>query len=203
MFWWVLIAGLIVGLTSALPLGPAGALCIKRSLSDRRYGGYYTGLGSSVADGVFALVASFGIIAISNFLIGNEALIESIGGIFLMGVGLKEFATRIEIHNGNGSNKKEFFSGLTVAFASPFVIFSFLALYALLGMGQISGNYLLSFLLAIFTFLGSLVGVAFLNWIVMINRMTIKQSTIDRINRIIGGFIFLTGSYLLIRGLLF
>jgi threonine/homoserine/homoserine lactone efflux protein len=203
MILWIIVAGFIVGLTSGIPFGPVGALCIKRSLSERKYGGYFTGFGASTADGIFALAASFGINAISNFLIGNEALIQIIGGLFLIGVGLKEIGASISIKNGNGNNKKEFFSGLTVALASPFVIFSFIALYALLGMSQISGNYFLSLLLALFTTIGSFAGVAFLNWIVIENRMKIKQRTIDRINRIIGGFIFLTGSYLLVRGTLF
>ena len=127
--------------------------------------------------------------------------INSLGGIFLMGVGLKEFGSKILLNNGIENGKKDFFSGFTIALASPFVIFSFLTLYALLGLGKISGNYPLSFLLATSTFFGAFLGISLLNWIVIKYKNKIEQRTLDYINRIIGIIIFGTGSYLLVKGL--
>ncbi len=201
MIFWIIFSGLLVGFTSGVPFGPVGAYCIKKSLADSNYGGYFVGLGASVADALFALVASFGITIISSFLIEHEASIQSIGGIFLIVVGLKEFSTRFSFSNGIDSGKKDFFSGLSIALASPFVIFSFLALYAILGLGIIAGNYSLSLLLAVSTFAGSIISITFLNWMVIKYKRKIRQSVIDIVNKIIGGIIFFTGAYLLARGI--
>ena len=201
MIFWVIFSGLLVGFTSGVPFGPVGAYCIKKSLSDNNHGGYFVGVGASIADALFALVASFGITIISSFLIAHESSIQSIGGIFLIVIGLKEFSTRFSFGNGIESGKKDFFSGLSIALASPFVIFSFLALYAILGLGAIAGNYSLSLLLTVSTFAGSIISITFLNWIVIKYKRKIKQRAIDIVNKIIGGIIFLTGAYLLMKGL--
>ena len=203
MILWILISGILVGLTSGIPFGPAGAYCIKKSLYFEKYGGYFAGFGAAVADGIFALVASFGITVISDFLIAHHSSIQSIGGLFLIVVGLKEFSSSISLNNRIENGKRDFFSGMTVALASPFVIFSFLTLCAILGLGVIAGNYPLSFLLTLSTFVGSIIAMTFLNWSVIHYKDKIKQKTIDTINHIIGIIIFGTGAYLLIRGLLF
>ncbi|MDP3965930.1 MAG: LysE family transporter [archaeon] len=201
MIWWIIFSGIFVGLTSGIPLGPAGAYCIKKSLINKKYGGYLTGFGAATADGLFALVAAFGITAISKFLIAHQFSINSVGGLFLIGVGLKEFGSRISLNNGIENGKKDFFSGFTIALASPFVIFSFLALYAILGLAKISGDYSLSLLLATSTLFGAFLGISILNWIVIKYRNKIEQKTINQINKVIGLIIFGTGAYLLMKGL--
>lgn len=203
MILWVIVVGILVGLTSGLPFGPVGALCIKKSLSNKEFSGYLAGFGAAVTDGIFALVASFGIAVISHFLIENEPLIKSVGGLFLIGVGLKEFAKEDVVAEKVPSEKKEFLTGLSVALASPFVIFSFFALYALLGMGNISGNYLLSFFLALFTFIGSLIGITLLNFIVIKNKHRIRYNKIKRINSLLGLIILGTGVYFVVRWMIF
>ena len=110
MIWWILFSGIFVGLTSGIPLGPTGAFCIKKSLQNKKYGGYFSGFGAAVADGLFALAAAFGITVISNFLINHSSSINSLGGIFLMGVGLKEFGSKILLNNGIENGKKDFAS---------------------------------------------------------------------------------------------
>jgi len=203
MILWIFIVGLIVGLTSGVPFGPVGAICIRKSLSNGRRGGYIFGFGAAAADGIFALIASFGIVAISNFLLNNESLINIAGGIFLIGVGVKESIERNLVKEDLPSTKKEFLSGLTVALASPFVVFSFFALYAVLGMGGISSNYLHSFYLAVSTLAGSVIGITLLNWLVIKHKSKILPKTISKVNNVIGLIIFGTGGYLLIRGLFF
>ena len=118
-----------------------------------------------------------------------------------MAVGLKEFASKISIENGAENGGKDFISGFTIALASPFVIFSFLALYALLGLGEVSGNYSHPLILTASTFFGALVGISALNWIVIKYKNKIEQRTIDVVSKVIGVIIFGTGAYLLIRGL--
>jgi len=203
MILWVILGGILVGLTSGLPFGPVGALCIKKSLSNKKRGGYITGFGAAITDGIFALIASFGIVAISKFLIENEPLIKSIGGLFLIGVGLKEFGKKEIITDREPSTKREFLSGITIALASPFVILSFFALYAILGMGSISGNYSLSLVLAASTFSGAFLGVTLLNFFVIKNKYKISPKKIEKINALLGLLILGTGIYFVLKWMIF
>ena len=45
-----LIKGLVIGLAIAAPVGPIGVLCIRRTLSDGRLVGLFTGMGAAAAD---------------------------------------------------------------------------------------------------------------------------------------------------------
>ncbi|OIO40176.1 hypothetical protein AUJ61_02445 [Candidatus Pacearchaeota archaeon CG1_02_30_18] len=201
----VLLKGFLVGFTAALPFGPLGILCIKKSLIPKNLGGYFTGFGAACVDALFALVAGFGITIISKFLINNESSIKGIGGLFLIFLGLKELKTKvpreIKTQNERKDFLKEFFSGFSLAIANPFVIFSFLALYTILGLGKIAGDYGLSALLVLSTFLGSFLGLAFLNWIVIHKKHKIKEGLLNKINKILGGILTGTGIYLILQNL--
>lgn len=68
-----LIRGLAIGLAIAAPVGPIGVLCIRRTLADGRLAGLVTGLGAATADGVYGAVAAFGLMVVTDLLIGNGA----------------------------------------------------------------------------------------------------------------------------------
>jgi len=203
----VLLKGFLVGATAALPFGPLAALCIKKSLISRNLGGYFTGFGVSCADALFALFAGFGISIIASFIIPNEVFIKGIGGLLLVFLGLKELKVRIPTKTAFTNEKKgllkEFFSGFSLAIANPFVIFSFLALYTVLGLGKIAGDYYLSTILVLSTFLGSFLGLSVLNWIVIHHKYRINEKNLTRLNKIIGIVILCTGSYLIFQSLVF
>jgi len=202
----VLFKGFIVGLVSALPFGPIGAFCIKKSLINKNLGGYFLGFGAASADALFAILAIFGVTVISKFFIYNEVSINAIAGIFLIFLGIKEFKTKIPLNGKISSGKKaflkEFVSGFSLAIANPFVIFSFLALYAVLGLENLVGRYDLSALLVFSTFLGSFLGLTFLNWSVIHHKHRIKEKNLENANKLIGIILLGTGVYLMLRSLI-
>jgi len=206
VFLEIAIKGFLVGFTSAFPFGPLGALCVKKSLIPKNLGGYFTGFGASSADAIFALIAGFGITVIAKFLLSYEVSIKGLGGLFLIFLGFKELKTKVpkdrKATEGKKNLLKEFFSGFSLAIANPFVIFSFLALYAILGLGKIAGDYTLSSILVLSTFLGSFLGLSFLNWVVIHNRHRVKEKGLNLLNKIIGIIIVGTGAYLLIESLI-
>ena len=63
------LTGLAFGLALAMPVGPIGLLCIRRSLDDGFAMGFATGLGAAVADAGYGAVAAFGLTAVSAFLL--------------------------------------------------------------------------------------------------------------------------------------
>ncbi|MBM3192601.1 MAG: LysE family translocator, partial [Chlamydiae bacterium] len=61
--------GLVLGFSIAAPVGPIGVLCIRRALQFGRLSGFFSGLGAAAADGVYGIIAAFGLTFISHFLI--------------------------------------------------------------------------------------------------------------------------------------
>jgi threonine/homoserine/homoserine lactone efflux protein len=53
--------GVVIGLSMAVPIGPIGILCIRRTLMEGRISGLVSGLGLATADAVYGSIAGFGL----------------------------------------------------------------------------------------------------------------------------------------------
>jgi threonine/homoserine/homoserine lactone efflux protein len=84
------IEGSVIGFLIAVPVGPAAALCIRRSIAVGALAGYLTGVGAAAGDAFFGAVAAFGLSFIEEFVARNEAWLRGLGGIVLLAMG---FAT--------------------------------------------------------------------------------------------------------------
>ena len=72
MLFSYLLKGLVIGFSLALPVGPIALLCIRRTLARGPAAGVVSGMGAATADGVYGLIAGFGITFISNFLFSHQ-----------------------------------------------------------------------------------------------------------------------------------
>ena len=84
-----LIKGILIGLIFGMPVGAVGTMTVQRTF---RYGfqaGLMTGLGSSVADCLYACVGVFGLTFISDFLFKYQVLINISGGTFVLIMGIR------------------------------------------------------------------------------------------------------------------
>lgn len=190
--------GLIIGFAIAAPVGPIGILCIQRSLHDGFKVGLMTGMGAAVADGTYGLIAGFGLTAISSFLINYQTAIRIIGGLYLLYLGIKLISTkprdRSEIGNYEKSPWHAFVTTYFLTLTNPATIFSFIAVFA--GLGLASGQP--NFMNAIFLVIGIIVGSAAW-WLILSggiafilhHRMT--QKTMHYINWMSGIIIFIFG----------
>ena len=75
-----------MGLAIAAPVGPIGVLCIRRTLAQGRLVGVVTGLGAATADGLYGMVAAFGLTAVSNALETYANYLQIVGGLFLFAI---------------------------------------------------------------------------------------------------------------------
>ncbi len=80
--------GLLIGLIFGVPAGAIGALTIRRTLQQGFAVGLVTGMGSSVADLLYACVDAFGITVISDFIESRQRVIGLAGGILIILMGL-------------------------------------------------------------------------------------------------------------------
>jgi len=138
--------GLAIGFAIAAPVGPIGILCIQRSLHDGFKIGLMTGLGAALADGTYGLIAGFGLTAISSMLVAQQFWIRIIGGLFLLYLGIKTLLTPPRERSAlNQPDRSPWHACATTYFltiTNPMTILSFVAIFAGLGLGSESINYM-------------------------------------------------------------
>jgi threonine/homoserine/homoserine lactone efflux protein len=81
------IEGSAIGFLIAVPVGPAAALCIRRSIGIGAAAGYLTGIGAALGDAVFGAIAAFGLNFVQQFVASHEAWLRGIGGLVLVIMG--------------------------------------------------------------------------------------------------------------------
>lgn len=99
--------GLVIGVLVAAPVGPVNVLCVQRAIERGFWGGIAAGLGAVLGDGLIAFFAAMGVGAITGAVQQHRALIQIVGGLALMGFGLKLYFTapRVEArHPGQVAN---------------------------------------------------------------------------------------------------
>jgi threonine/homoserine/homoserine lactone efflux protein len=88
---------MIMGMLLAMPFGPVNLLGIQRAVERGFFGGMAAGLGIMAGDGLIALAAAMGVNAISGAIRQYRTAIQIIGGIALLGAGIKLYLTRAAI----------------------------------------------------------------------------------------------------------
>jgi threonine/homoserine/homoserine lactone efflux protein len=131
--------GVAAGLIIAAPVGPVNVLCIQRSLEKGWKSGILSGLGAALVDTLYGGLAGFGITLVISFLIREEDWIRLIGGILLMGVGVRYYLKpprSIRKRKSNSSTHSDFVSAFLLTATNPTTVLSFLAVLAMLGLGK-------------------------------------------------------------------
>ena len=80
--------GMLIGLMVSVPLGPMGVLIIQKTLQKGALAGFISGLGAAFADLFYATVAVFGLGFVVNLIQSHELLLQILGGIVLIIIGL-------------------------------------------------------------------------------------------------------------------
>jgi len=194
--------GLIIGFSIAAPVGPIGLLCIRRTLAEGKTSGLISGLGAATADAIYGCIAGFGLTFISNILIRQQLWLRLIGGLFLCFLGLKIFLTRpaklAASAKGNGllgAYASTFFLTLT----NPMTILSFAGIFAGLGVGSSSGNYISAGMLVLGVFVGSALWWLILSSVVGMISTKVEPRRLRWVNRISGVIITAFGLFALLN----
>lgn len=133
-----LFRGILIGLLFGVPAGAVGAMTAQRAYSSGLRAGLLTGLGSSVADCIYACVGAFGLSLISDFLLAHQTIINLLGGalILTMGLGLLLKKNRADTpETPNGQRIKLFLSSFAVGITNPAAILTFLFTFSWFGLG--------------------------------------------------------------------
>lgn len=206
--------GILIGLTVSVPLGPMGVLIIQKTLHRGAWSGFFAGLGAASADLFYATVAAFGLGFVINTIKTHELLLQIVGGMFLIMVGLKIYFDNPlkQIKAKQRVTKTGLFGDFLSLFfltaSNPVAIVVFMAVFA--GTSVFGDEPSLSKELLV---LGGILCGASLWWytlstLVNIFRKKFKLRVLVRINKIAGilvvllGFLVILSTFPPIRALL-
>ncbi|OGU37461.1 MAG: lysine transporter LysE [Ignavibacteria bacterium GWB2_35_6b] len=187
--------GILIGFAMAVPLGPIGIICIRKTLTEGRLRGLIIGLGAATADLLYACIAAFGLTVISDTLNSQRIWIRLIGGALLLFLGIRIFRAqpkdpKLDI-NSNGM-LRSYLTTVFLTLTNPLTIFAFIAVFAALGIGE--G---LSYISASFLVAGVFIGSS-LWFLVLSSGVTLFRNKLDLVglrwvNKIAGILIIISG----------
>jgi threonine/homoserine/homoserine lactone efflux protein len=188
----------LIGLSIAIPVGPIGLLVIRRTLINGRLHGFVSGLGAATADALYGCIAAFGLSAVSALLLENVTWLNVLGGVFLIYLGLRIFfSPPIEAEAPSPHPTHGLFgaytSTLALTLTNPMTIFTFLGIFAGLGVvntdGVMGGGVMV---------LGVFIGSA-LWWLALSGGMSLLRGRMStRVLRLLNG---LSGAVIVLFGL--
>jgi len=193
----LLIKSFIIGLSIAAVVGPISVLCIQRTLSRGYVYGLISGLGVATADGTYGSIAAFGLTAISTFLVNEEVWIRTIGGVFLLYLGVRTILSKPAEKAASAAKARNlpgaYASILLLTLTNPLTILSFAAIFAGIGVSSGKGGYLAAALVVTGVFLGSATWWLLLTSGVSLLRRKITPRWLAWLNRISGAVLVIFG----------
>lgn len=196
--------GMLIGLMVSVPLGPMGVLIIQKTLHRGPLSGFLAGMGAACADLFYATVAAFGLGFVLNTIQTHELLLQVVGGIFLVVVGLKIYFTnplkqiKARKHVTKTGLLGDFLSLFFLTASNPVAVVVFMAVFA--GTSVLGDSP--SFATEILVLLGVLIGGGLwwytLSSLVNIFRRKFKLRVLVAINRVAGILVSILGGLAII-----
>lgn len=151
--------GIAVGFAIAVPVGPIGLLCIRRSMAQGRWAGLATGLGAAAADGTYGLLVAAGVAA-TGVLVTYTSEMQLFGGILIALIGLltarsflrpRPVAANLQA----ATLVRAFGSTYVLTLSNPMTIIAFTGMIAGIGATTAGASQAAPFWLVLGVFLGS------------------------------------------------
>ena len=196
-----LLKGIVVGVVIAVPVGPVGILCLRRTIFEGRLAGLTSGLGAATADALFGVIAAFGLTFVSDWLLGWEGWLRAAGGVYLLYSGgaalLSKPQDKIAEQSDPDTLFRDFASAFALTITNPVTILVFLAIFAALGLGGAQATLVRAAFLVLGVWAGS-----FLWWLglalgIGLFRRAIEPRHLAWISRASGIILFATGAALI------
>src|SRR5215467_2390489 len=132
------------GVLIALPTGPVGLLCLRRTLTEGRSAGLSSGLGTVAADLCYLVVIQLGLTALSPALTGAGRWLRLAGGCAIVIAGARIMLTpRLDTPKQEQANelKGRFAWAFLLTVSNPTLLVTLTALVAALGLQSNRGDY--------------------------------------------------------------
>ncbi|HBS48241.1 TPA: hypothetical protein DEO28_04110 [Candidatus Dependentiae bacterium] len=192
-----------IGLLSTLGLGPIFILTFNRAAVYGFIIGLFTGFGAAFSDG---LLFAFGMMGVLAFLAASKnfiLILDLIGGVFLLILGINSFRKKIQVENGAApikSGQNLFFvpvKAFLMSFINPMNI-AFFAFWSMKVLPQDASFLHYRELLegSGFVFLGTLSGLSLVSFAASFLGLAITPKGLERVSKITGMIFVAIGIYL-------
>ena len=196
-----LLKGVAVGIVIAVPVGPVGIMCVRRTIFEGSRAGFVSGLGAATADALFGFIAAFGLTFVSDWLIGYHQWLRIAGGCYLLYIGGSAlFAGPETKHSSNPDAEgllRDFLSTFALTLTNPITILAFLGIFSALGLGGEDATFGRAAILVLGVWLGSMLWWLTLTFGVGALFHSFGPRHLKWINRASGTILLLSGAGLL------
>ena len=187
--------GLIIGFAMAVPIGPLGIMCIRKTLAEGHSHGLIIGLGGATADSLFGSIAAFGLTFVSDAIASQEFWLRLAGGALLLFLGIRTLRLKRKepmIPFVNKGLLGSYVSAFVLALTNPLTIFAFVAVFAAFGLGH-RLTIISACILIVGVFAGSCLWFLALGFIATFFRKKLDSGGLRWVNRISGFLLILSG----------
>jgi threonine/homoserine/homoserine lactone efflux protein len=201
MLFVFLLKGVMVGIVIAVPVGPVGVTCVRRTIFAGKSAGFISGLGAATADAIFGFIAAFGLTFISDWLIGYHQWLRIAGGCYLLYVGGSALFTKPDVRAGLERQEtlfRDYLSTFALTLTNPVTILAFLGIFSALGLSGDEATPGRAAILVLGVWLGSLLWWMGLSFGLTSLFSSVEPDHLQWINRGSGIILFLSGAALLV-----
>jgi threonine/homoserine/homoserine lactone efflux protein len=190
---FIIPVGMVMGMLLAMPFGPVNLLGIQRAVERGFFGGMAAGIGIMAGDGLIALGAALGVNAISGAIRQYRTAIQIVGGITLLGFGIKLYLTRAAVAteaHGEKASLRDYIWDIPQMFiltlTNPAALLGLIAIF-----GGVSSFVEVESYIDALTMVAAIMGGSFLYWFVVSQFIATIRHRLDvvrlgQINRIAG-----------------
>jgi threonine/homoserine/homoserine lactone efflux protein len=192
--------GLVIGFAMAIPIGPVGILCLRKTLTEGSSRGLITGLGAATVDALFGSIGAFGLTFVSAMVARQELWVRLVGGMLLLFLGIRTLRAKRKdpiLPFGSTGLLGSFLSAFVLALTNPVTIFAFIAVFAAFGLGK-SLSIVSASELVLGVFIGSCLWFLTLSIIAKFFRKKLNSGGFRWVNRIAGALLLVCGAASLI-----
>ncbi|RPI71829.1 MAG: LysE family translocator [Ignavibacteriales bacterium] len=187
--------GIAIGFIMAIPIGPIGIMCIRKTLTEGRLSGLIIGLGAATADLFYGCVAAFGLTVISDTLTDYRIWIRIVGGVLLLFLGVKTFRAQPKdpkLKTTGSGRLRSYLTVIVLTLTNPLTIFAFIAVFAAFGLGD-GLSFFSAAILVAGVFIGSCLWFLLLSSGTILFRKKLDLVGLKWVNKIAGILIIISG----------
>lgn len=194
-----LLKGISIGLLFGVPVGAVGTLTLQRTITNNKISGLITGLGSSTADVIYALIGVFGITFISSFLLEFQIAINILGSIFILYLGFKTFHKKMVLKEESKINYlKQYLSSFLIGITNPTAILSFIFAFSYMNV-ESSANATSRILVVLGVLLGTLIWWSVLVVLGTYLKKKMNDKLVQKVNKVFGLILIVFGTVILLN----
>ena len=202
-----IIKGFVVGMCASMPVGPIAILVVQKTMGKGRQAGFVTGLGASVVDTMYAIIALFALAFAQSMIEKHENIILLVGGAILTLIGISmalsnPFRKRRKGSDGKSEvSSKDFLQAIAMGISNPMAIFVMFALFAFFGVAEDTPRdwNVAPIILSVSS--GSVTYWFLLSWILSRFRDKFSLRTLLWISKVMGAIVIIIGLGLMGQGL--